>query len=96
MFKFIILAIISYVIYRAVTKKRIIVRPGNVPDFKRASGLPADEMVQDPVCKTYFPHKQGVAFNHQNETMLFCSQECLDKFRAELDPKSNASTDRRS
>lgn len=96
MFKLIVFAIIFYVIYRAAIKKRIVVRPGKVPDFRRASEQLADEMVQDPICKTYFPRNQGVVFDHQDETLLFCSQECLDKFKAEIDATWNDSTDRRS
>ncbi len=95
MFKFIVFAIIFYVVYRAATKKRIIVRPEKAPDDRRAAEQVTDEMIQDPFCKSYFPRKQGVTLKHQNEVLLFCSQDCLDKFRTEMDATSKDSTDRR-
>lgn len=96
MFKLIVFGIIFYVIYRAVNKKRVIVRRGAAPDSKNASGQLADEMIQDPFCKAYFPRMQGITFNHQDEALSFCSQDCLDKFRAEIETTTNDSTDRRS
>ncbi len=92
MFKIIIFAVIGYVLYRAVTKKRIVVRPDTSPDAYRE----ADEMVQDPLCKTYFPREQGVALEHQDEVVLFCSMDCLEKYKIALDAKSNDATDGRS
>ena len=92
MFKIIIFIVIGYVLYRAVTKKRIVVQPNTSPEAYRG----ADEMVQDPLCKTYFPREQGVALEHQDEVVLFCSQNCLEKYKVALDAKSNDSTDGRS
>ena len=96
MLKLIVLAILFYVIYRAVTQKRIIVKPGDTTNSGRTPEHLEDEMVQDPYCKAYFPRQQGVALDYQNGTQLFCSQDCLDKFTAEIETTLNDSTNRRS
>lgn len=92
MSKLIIFAIIFYVIYRAITKKRVIIRP----EPSNSTGRAVDEMIQDPLCKTYFPREQGVALDHQDKVLLFCSHNCLEKYKIALDAKSSDSTDGRS
>jgi len=40
-----------------------------------------DEMVQDPVCKTYIPRKEAFKRSYGGKEILFCSRECADKFK---------------
>lgn len=91
MSKLIIFTIIFYVLYRAVIKKRIVVRYGKSPTTNRATS----EMIQDPLCKAYFPREQGVALDNQDEVLLFCSRDCLEKYKVAMDATSNDSTDGR-
>lgn len=95
MFKLILFGIVFFVLYRAVTKKRMIVRPDTSPDVRNAAGQIAGEMVQDPLCKAYFPREQGVALDHQDEVLLFCSRDCLEKYKVIIDATSNDSIDGR-
>ena len=39
-----------------------------------------DIMVQDPVCKVYFPKRDACPLNVNGETIYFCSMECRDKY----------------
>lgn len=39
-----------------------------------------DIMVQDPFCKVYFPRNEGVRLRHKGEYLIFCSEECRQKF----------------
>jgi YHS domain-containing protein len=42
-----------------------------------------DEMVQDPVCKTYIPRRQAVKVILKGREYNFCSESCAEKFKAE-------------
>ena len=75
----ILLAAIIYVLFRwlrrgtpAPRKPRTFAPPGH--------GV--EEMVQDPVCGTWVPLNQAIAFRRGRETLYFCSAECRDKFLA--------------
>jgi YHS domain-containing protein len=39
-----------------------------------------DEMVQDPVCKTYIPRREAFKKTYNGREILFCSKNCADKF----------------
>jgi hypothetical protein len=50
----------------------------------RAAGRPAppaqiEDLVQDPVCRTYFPRSRAVAARVAGRDELYCSTECRDK-----------------
>lgn len=59
-------------------------------DFKRSvhenmanNGGPEqinDIMIQDPYCNVYFPRNQGIRLRHKGKDLLFCSEECRQKF----------------
>jgi ribosomal protein L24E len=42
-------------------------------------------MVKDPYCEVYFPKRKGVPLKKNAEVLLFCSEECRDKFRSRKD-----------
>jgi YHS domain-containing protein len=79
MYRYFILAILLYILYRlikgAFKKDRDISRG-------RADGV-IDEMVQDPYCRIYIPRRQAVRRDHEGNELFFCSEECADKFEAE-------------
>ncbi len=39
-----------------------------------------DIMVQDPVCKVYFPKKEGIRMHTDDKEYFFCSPACRDAF----------------
>jgi YHS domain-containing protein len=77
MLKWIIILIALYLAYRFV--RRIVLF--KAPLGKRAPVEIQDEMVQDPICKTYVPKRvalEGIRSDGQKE--YFCSPECRDNY----------------
>jgi len=57
----------------------------NVSDSREMPGHAGPEgiddiMVQDPVCKKYFPRREGLRLRRDGEVYYFCSAECRDMF----------------
>lgn len=49
----------------------------------RSSKQVADDLVQDPQCGVYFARRDGVPLNVDGQELLFCSEECRDRFAAQ-------------
>jgi YHS domain-containing protein len=49
------------------------------------ANLPAkgEELVEDPCCNTYIPISNACRTSINGKTVYFCSQRCLEKYRAE-------------
>jgi len=43
-----------------------------------------EDMVQDPVCKTYVPRGSAVSADVGGQTYLFCSRDCADTFQNQI------------
>ena len=43
-----------------------------------------EDMVQDPVCKTYVPRGSAVSADVGGQTYLFCSRDCADTFQKQV------------
>jgi YHS domain-containing protein len=41
-----------------------------------------EDLVEDPVCHTYVPISHALKMEVAGETRYFCSQKCLDAYRA--------------
>ncbi|MFH2064621.1 MAG: hypothetical protein ABIK15_05425 [Pseudomonadota bacterium] len=39
-----------------------------------------DIMIQDPVCKIYFPRREGFHLNDNGNNLYFCSKECRSRY----------------
>ena len=76
MFRFIAFAVLLYLLYRLV---RGFLTQGKEYREKAREGV-IDEMVQDPVCKTYIPRREAIKRTFGGKGILFCSKECADKF----------------
>jgi YHS domain-containing protein len=48
---------------------------------------PGEETVRDPVCGIYMAKEDAITGNLEGEKFHFCSMECLEKFRDQLDKK---------
>ncbi len=46
---------------------------------------PVDEAVQDPVCGVYVLKEDAVIGKVEGERVYFCSMECLEKYREQLE-----------
>lgn len=83
MIKLIILLAVGYFLYRAVKPKSnrgtLRGRPMNAE-----GGLPVDdEMIQDPVCRTFIPKREAVVLDRGGNRYYFCSDACKAAFQAE-------------
>ena len=77
MLKWIIVLIALYLAYRFVRRSVLF----KAPSGKRAPAEIQDEMVQDPVCKTYVPKRVALEGNRSDgQKEYFCSVECRDKY----------------
>ena len=46
-----------------------------------------DDAVQDPVCKVYVAKDDAIIGTVEGERIYFCSMECLEKYREQLDQR---------
>jgi len=75
MFRLIYFTVLLYLLYLLI---KWFFKQGK--DYKKAQDDMIDEMVQDPVCKTYIPRREAVKKSYGGKKILFCSKECADKF----------------
>ena len=79
MLKIIIYVVLAYFVYRIF--KNLFGKSKVIP--KGQSGGVIDEMVQDPVCKTYIPRRDAQKRVLGGKEHFFCSNECATKFESE-------------
>ena len=87
MIRFIILAVVGYVAYRAFKSWMFpagssseSVEGGNIREID-------DVMIKDPYCETYFPQKDAVHLIFDGKELQFCSIQCKEKFLADQSGK---------
>jgi YHS domain-containing protein len=80
MVKFIVLAVVGYVFYRAL--KSWMLGGREQPDSVDTQNPKAvdDVLVQDPVCKTYIAQRSSITLQQGDETLHFCSEQCRDRY----------------
>ncbi len=80
--KLIVFLIIIYLIYRGwkYWEQKILSHD------RQSSAAPRlqvdDVMVKDPYCEVYFPKRDGVSIKLDGRQLIFCSEECRDKYLA--------------
>ncbi len=84
MLKFLIFAAVLYLVYRifiksAVTRSRT--------SYHKAGSGEVDDMVQDPVCKTYVHLRDAQKRIIGGKQYFFCSDECARKYEESLQQK---------
>jgi YHS domain-containing protein len=80
MLKFIVLAVVGYIFYRAL--KSWMIGSGPRPQDLDGRGRREvdDVLVQDPVCKTYIARRNGVVLRQGAKDIYFCSAQCRDRY----------------
>jgi YHS domain-containing protein len=43
-----------------------------------------EDLVEDPVCRTYIPVSNSLVLENNGRKLFFCSRECLEKYRSSL------------
>lgn len=78
--RFLILILLGYLIYRVLRGFQKTGRTERRGPEEGPEG-PIDEMVQDPVCKTYIPMREAEKRIIGGRTYYFCSKACSEKFQ---------------
>jgi len=79
MIRLLIFIFLLYFLYRLL---RRLLTAGPNRRQEQETGL-VDEMVQDPVCKTYIPVRDAERKVIHGRTYFFCGKTCADKFEAD-------------
>ncbi|MCD4715542.1 MAG: YHS domain-containing protein [Desulfobacterales bacterium] len=78
--RLLIFAFLAYLVYRVI---KGVLSFGQRP-VSRDDRVTIDEMVQDPVCKTYIPLRDALRRTIAGKEYFFCGRECADKFEKEI------------
>ncbi len=85
MFRLIIWLLLAYIGFR-ILKALVTKKDAVLPPQRHDS----EETVQDPVCKMYLAKKDAVIGTLEGNRHYFCSMNCLEKFRDQLDHTNNS------
>jgi len=77
MLKFLYFIIVVYLLYRLI---KVFFQQGKKSREMKQEDI-IDDMVQDPVCKTYVPRREAFKKSFNGKDILFCSKECADRFQ---------------
>jgi len=89
MIRFVILAVVGYVAYRALKSWMFPNASSSESVAGRNVGEIDDIMIKDPYCEAYFPKKDAVHLKFDGKDMQFCSTQCKDKFLADHSEKKD-------
>jgi uncharacterized protein len=89
MIRFVILAVVGYVAYRALKSWMFPNASSSESVAGRNVGEIDDIMIKDPYCEAYFPKKDAVHLKFDGKDMQFCSTQCRDKFLADHSEKKD-------
>lgn len=83
--RLLIWALLLYVGYRIILALAAPKKTAGRPVENRDS---AEITHRDPVCGVYVSEKQAVIGRHNGQRHYFCSMDCLEKYREQLDHTS--------
>jgi YHS domain-containing protein len=75
-----IYAALFYFVYRVVKTWLVPPAPRTIRGKGRSSAAIDDIMIQDPVCKVYFPQREGVHLHINGKDLYFCSEKCKEQY----------------
>ncbi|MFA7402961.1 MAG: hypothetical protein WC007_03135 [Pelobacteraceae bacterium] len=85
MIRFLIVALLFYIGYRILISLTSAKHPPAKPAGNRD---PGEETHRDPVCGIYVSEEAAVIGRHDGQRHYFCSMNCLEKYREQLDQSS--------
>jgi len=80
MIRLLVWLLLGYIGYRII---KTLMAPKKTASVPRSHD--GEETVQDPVCKIYLARKDAVVGTLEGNRHYFCSMNCLEKFREQLD-----------
>ena len=86
MIRFLAIGLLLYIVYRFI----ISLTSANKPQAKPGAshGSAGVETYRDPVCGVYVSEESAVIGRHDGQRHFFCSMDCLEKYREQLDHSS--------
>jgi YHS domain-containing protein len=78
--RFIIIAITSYLGFKIVQKLASKFFGREIAGADPRPEVPAEELVQDPVCKVFVPRRNALKAQKNGVDYFFCSEGCRLKF----------------
>ena len=91
MIRLLIMGLLLYIGYRIVISLTSAGKPPSKPAGNRESG---EETFRDPVCGLYVTEEMAVIGRHDGQRHYFCSMNCLEKYREQLDHSSHNNPDK--
>ena len=85
MIRLLIWGLLLYVGYRIIISLTSSKKPLSKPAGSRD---PGEETHRDPVCGVYVSEETAVIGRHDGQRHYFCSMNCLEKYREQLDHSS--------
>ncbi|MGB9081888.1 MAG: hypothetical protein WCD00_11370 [Desulfuromonadaceae bacterium] len=85
MIRLLIVGLILYIGYRILLSLTSAKNPQTKPDKRHDPGV---ETHRDPVCGLYVSEETAVIGRHDGQRHYFCSMNCLEKYREQLDHTS--------
>lgn len=85
MIRLLIWGLLLYVGYRIIISLTSSKKPQTKPAGSRD---PGEETYRDPVCGLYVSEETAVIGRHDGQRHYFCSMNCLEKYREQLDHSS--------
>lgn len=82
MIRILIWGLLLYIGYRIIVSLAAPKKTAEKPAGKMDS---AETTHRDPVCGVYVSEKQAVVGRHNGQRHYFCSMDCLEKYREQLD-----------
>lgn len=83
MIRLLIWGLLIYIGYRVV----MALASGKKPEIKTSEQREAAATYRDPVCGVYVSEEDAVVGRLEGQRHYFCSMDCLEKFREQLDHK---------
>jgi len=83
--RFLIMGLLIYIGYRIVVS---LISSKKPPSKSEPQLDPATETHRDPVCGVYVSEEDAVIGKLDGQRHYFCSMECLEKYREQLDHNS--------
>jgi YHS domain-containing protein len=80
MIRFIILAVVAFVFYRALKSWMFPAADASKSVAGKNLGKIDDVMIKDPFCEAYFAKRNAVHLNFGGEDLYFCSIDCKDQY----------------
>ena len=85
MIRFLVMGLLFYIGYRIIISLTSAKKPLQKTAESRDS---SEETHRDPVCGVYISEKEAIIGRHDGKRHHFCSMNCLEKYREQLDHSS--------